>query len=365
MEPLVILGGTFDPIHNGHISLAKEAIRHFNVSKVLFLINKTPKGKSPTNSTDRLNMLSLALKDYPYFEISTIELESNKEFTYTSDTLKQLKRLYGDREIIFLIGADCVNDFEKWHNPLEIAQLSHLACFKRPGYQINEEICQKYNIELIESNELNIDSTSIRAGQSLETPKAVIDYIVGHELYFIPKVKSFYKEKRYLHALSVANVAYKIASANNLDAPKAYLAGLYHDIAKKMSDQECQNWMKGIYDEYLDYPSYTLHQFAGAAVAYKEFNIKDREILDAILYHTTGAAKMGRYDKIIYASDKIEPTRGYDSSEMIQKMLDDIDSGFECVLKENKKFIDAKGNLGKQTKLTDDCYKNYIKDKEN
>lgn len=76
-----------------------------------------------------------------------------------------------------------------------------------------------------------------------------------------------------------------------------------------------------MYDEYLNYPSYTLHQFAGAAIAYKEFNIRDSEILDAILYHTTGAPKMGKYDKIIYASDKIEPTRGYDSSEMINMML--------------------------------------------
>ena len=92
LEPIVILGGTFDPIHNGHISLAKEALRHFKGSKVLFLLTKNPKGKSPTEANDRLNMLKLALKDYPEFEISTIELESNKEFTYTLDTLIELKK---------------------------------------------------------------------------------------------------------------------------------------------------------------------------------------------------------------------------------------------------------------------------------
>lgn len=365
LEPIVILGGTFDPIHNGHISLAKEALRHFKVSKVLFLLTKNPKGKSPTEANDRLNMLKLALKDYPEFEISTIELESNKEFTYTLDTLIELKKIYSNREIIFLIGADCVNDFEKWHEPYKVSQLAHLVCFKRPGYKINKEIYQKYGIELVESNEVDADSTSIRLGKSLETPKEVIDYIVKNNLYFIPKVKEFYKEKRYIHALSVANVAYDIAKANGLDAPKAYLAGLYHDIAKKLSDEECKKWMEGMYDEYLNYPSYTLHQFAGAAIAYKEFNIRDREILDAILHHTTGAPKMGKYDKIIYASDKIEPTRGYDSSEMINMMLNDVDKGFAYVLKENKKFIDAKGHLGEQTKLTDECYNNYILEKEN
>ena len=103
LEPIVILGGTFDPIHNGHISLAKEALRHFKVSKVLFLLTKNPKGKSPTEANDRLNMLKLALKDYPEFEISTIELESNKEFTYTLDSLIELKKIYSNREIIFLI----------------------------------------------------------------------------------------------------------------------------------------------------------------------------------------------------------------------------------------------------------------------
>ena len=89
----IIFGGSFDPIHNGHIILAKTALKAINADKVVFLIAKNPRWKSKrTDDTHRFNMLSLAIKDYPNFEISRLELDSNEEVNYTFDTISRYKK---------------------------------------------------------------------------------------------------------------------------------------------------------------------------------------------------------------------------------------------------------------------------------
>ena len=186
-----------------------------------------------------------------------------------------------------------------------------------------------------------------------------MQYMIDHELYFIPKLKAFYQPQRFDHVVSTAQLAYAIAVSNQLSGAKAFLAGIFHDIAKDISEEESQR----LYQEYEPNPlpveKYALHQVVGTIVAKNEFNLDDEEVLEAIRYHTTGKAQMGAIAQIVYASDKIEPTRGYDSSNLIALCKQQYHEGFLAVLQENYRQIKKK-----QHKITNplvkECMQYYL-----
>jgi nicotinate-nucleotide adenylyltransferase len=137
------------------------------------------------------------------------------------------------------------------------------------------------------------------------------------------------------------------------------VAAILHDVAKDMDEEEARDLL----DEYetVNQPveSYALHQFVGAILARQEFNIKQEPILEAIRYHTTGKAQMGPLAQIIYAADKIEPTRGYDSSALIEACKKQYHEGFVQVLKEN--LIHLKKKKHKITNpLVKECMAYYL-----
>lgn len=171
-------------------------------------------------------------------------------------------------------------------------------------------------------------------------------------------------DKRVAHSISVANLAYKIALGNNLNDPfYYYLAGLFHDIAKGIDKKEAVKLMNLYYKEYLDLPAFSYHQFLGEYLTKKLIGIEDNAILDAIKFHCTGKANMTSLDKIIYASDKIDPLRGYDSSDMINSMLENHEKGFLYVLDENHKFLINKTNdlNSVNNRLSRECFEYYLK----
>ena len=120
--------------------------------------------------------------------------------------------------------------------------------------------------------------------------------------------------------------------------------------------------MAHYYPEYIDMPEFSYHQFVGAYIAKEEFGINDSYILNAIKYHATGRKHMTNLEKIIFASDKIEPTRPYDSSKLIEAMKNNYETGFIEVLKHNRDFLLDQGkNISNP--LTDECLEYYLKDK--
>ena len=138
------------------------------------------------------------------------------------------------------------------------------------------------------------------------------------------------KERRYLHSISVAKLAYEIAVSNNIENPwRYYIAGLLHDIGKDLPISEQKAIVEAHFKEYKDFPSQIIHQFVGRYLAEKDFGITDKDILEAIEYHTTGHPDMKSMAKVVYATDKIEPTRGFDGSELINNIKDGRGSPFK------------------------------------
>lgn len=171
--------------------------------------------------------------------------------------------------------------------------------------------------------------------------------------------------KRVEHSKSVANLCYKIALANKLNnSISFFIAGLLHDLAKGLDKDLMKSYMVKYFKEYLDMPKYAYHQFVATILVKELFNIDDAEILDAIEYHCTGKKDMSPLGKIVYASDKVDPLRGYDSSDMIKSLLSNYEDGFIYVLRENRDFIFKKINEKHSVDnwLTEECFKEYLGD---
>lgn len=356
----IIFGGSFDPIHNGHIELAKTALKAINADRVVFMLAKNPRWKeNVTPDIHRLNMLNIALKEYNNFEVSRIELELENEVTYTYETMLRFPKSE-DEEIFFLIGYDQLDKLDKWYKIDELSKLVRFICIKRPNYHLDNQNSIKYNCIIIDEEVSNMSSTSFRKLIDVDVPKEVLNYVVDNNLYFIPKIKSYISEKRFIHTISVASLAYHMAINNNISPSKAYIAGLLHDIGKYVEI----TIQKSIAEKYeLNYyqllPSELYHQYTSVEIAVNDFNINDDEILGAIQYHATGRPNMSKLAKIIYCSDKIDPSRGYNSQDMINECFKDIDSGFNYVLSENIKYFKLH-NINYDNPLTNACIKYYL-----
>lgn len=206
----------------------------------------------------------------------------------------------------------------------------------------------------------NLDAEKVYNLENLDIPKTAIDFIVKTNLYFMNKISPHYKEKRLKHAISVAETAYKIAVENKLEHKDYYyIAGLLHDIAKKIDKDDITiEYMEKYYRKHLNEPKWSYHQFIGGLLTKMLFPNVNDDIIDAIECHTTGKANMSTLAKILYASDKIEPLRGYDSSGFIKSMERDYNSGFIEVLSANREFneSDEEDDISELVKETNKYY---------
>ncbi len=365
MGNLIIFGGTFDPIHNGHLRLMMYASLKLNADVVL-VPAKSPRWKAPlTSSEHRLKMVKLALKNAPSGTIiSDFELKSKADINYTIDTVRYLKKKYKNDKLYLLIGVDQVNRFSEWKNAEELASLTRIIYIDRPGYKVDKKVVETYKMTSMEFyNSGEVSSTDVRELKSLDVPNEVLTYIEKHRLYFVNKIAMHIDEARLRHSIEVAHLAYLIAKKNQIDNPeRAYIAGILHDVGKSKDYIGVKGieFMKKHYPSYLTLPPFSFHQFIGEYIARTEFDIKDESILNAIKFHCTGNANMDEIAQIVYLSDKIEPTRGFDSSWLIASALKDYHQGFIDTLTDNKKYL-LKHNKDITNKLTDACFNMYLK----
>ena len=355
----VIFGGGFDPIHLGHLNMACAARDTLN-AQVIFVPAKVSIWKNDSISVEhKLEMLKLAIEGEKNFKIDTFELEQEEQ-TYSITTLKYFKKKYPKDQLYLLIGQDQANSFHLWKEADEIAKIAQIVYFSRPKYELNQNNVEHFKMLALEGKEVDVSSSDVRDLKSVLVPEKVLNYIEENNLYFINKIRGYIKESRFIHSLSVAHLAYRLAKKHNMDYQKAYIAGILHDIAKGVDKNESLDLMKKYYPDFVDIGAFAYHQFIGAKIAKEDFGVVDEEILNAIMYHTTGRKGMSSLEKLIYAVDKIDPTRDYDSSELIAAMENGVDEGFLIVLKANVDFLMSK-HASINNKLTEECSNFYLK----
>lgn len=196
---LGIMGGTFDPIHWGHLVTA-EATRHqFNLDTVLFIPAGQPphkEGRQVSSAEDRYLMTFLAITNNPIFHISRIEIDRPGE-SYTYDTIAKLRETYDLTELFFITGADAMREILTWHRAEELLRMCHFVAASRPGFTLSDymqqETLQKLeregSIHLIEVPAMAISSTDLRrrvtVGEPIKylVPENVENYIYKNRLY--------------------------------------------------------------------------------------------------------------------------------------------------------------------------------------
>lgn len=184
-----ILGGTFNPIHIGHLILAEEALVKLNLDKIVFVPTYIPPHKSVEGSVkpqDRLKMVELAIADNPKFELSRFEVESKKK-SYSVDTLKEFRRVNGDdAQLYFITGSDLLKDLFSWKNVNDIFKMSKFVVANRPGYPVTDV---PKEVETVVITPIEISSEDIRRrlkqGRSIRylVTDKVRGYIIERNLY--------------------------------------------------------------------------------------------------------------------------------------------------------------------------------------
>ena len=188
-----ILGGVFDPIHNGHL-IAAEAVKEWcNLCRVMFIPAHDPPHKRHPDiapAEARAEMVRRAIRDHPQFELSSVEL-LREGISYTADTLAELRRSLGQGTHLFLIiGADNVKEMPTWHRPERVLEMATVVVVSRPGVDLSQGDAELIRqMQFVDSPEIGISSTDIRRrlreGKSIRylVPREVEEYIHDHGLY--------------------------------------------------------------------------------------------------------------------------------------------------------------------------------------
>lgn len=199
MKKIGIMGGTFNPIHNGHLEMANKAYHQFALDEIWFMPTKNPPHKEidgNTSDKQRVEMISLAIQAYPHFALSTLELE-RVGMTYTKDTLEEVAKKYPENYFYFIIGSDSLLYIDKWMEAEKLLSMAHLL--SAPRYPSNpkednekKEFLERHfgaDIQFIDMKPVIVSSqqirNSIRKGEDISSflPKKVGDYIKENGLY--------------------------------------------------------------------------------------------------------------------------------------------------------------------------------------
>lgn len=188
-----VFGGSFDPIHNGHLAAASAVQQAMNLDRVLFV----PAGDQwqkhlSASAQDRLAMVAVAIDQHPGFEVSDVDVRRSGA-TYTVDTLKELQSQNPDSNLFFILGTDAAAGLQSWKSPVELLNLAEFVVVTRPGSDFSEPDFAVGRLTRFEFDALDLSSTSMRSklksGNTAtgEVPESVLDYIQEHNLYKEPR----------------------------------------------------------------------------------------------------------------------------------------------------------------------------------
>lgn len=354
MKKMGLFGGTFDPIHQGHIDMALQLADQLQLDGVLLMPTFVPPHKireSMAAAEHRLAMCRLAAEEYPQLLVSDLELQ-RQGASFTVDTLSALCDRYPDTEWYLITGADMFTTLRTWHRFEDVARMAALCTVPREGTDTAYLLEYAAALEgdgircyVDDQPVLDVSSTEIRqriaAGESTDgmLPSAVAEYIRTHQLYqqtegmhtqsrdeqFIAIIRSRLSDYRFRHSLCVAEEARRLAVRYRADPDKAYTAGILHDIMKDTATTAQQKILDnyGVELDNVEKHSTTLwHARTGAVFLRHILGIEDEEILQAVRYHTTGRAGMALLEKVLFVADFTSADRDYPDVDVMRRYAD-------------------------------------------
>ena len=385
---LAILGGSFNPVHLGHLFLADSVVTGLGYNRVILV----PAFQSPfkigadgAGPQDRMEMLAASIASDPRLTIEDCEIR-REGVSYTIDTLKDIiARYLPEGKPGLILGDDLASTFHQWRSPGEIAELADIIIARRvldtplapeggEEYACKEDIRARegagtfrYSYKALDNEIINVSSRQIRekisrgeawrylvpAGArciiedrglygftgtgSRENAAGVAESILMETVVRLENdVRAILSPGRFMHSRNTALLVWDLCRRFGLDPQKGYLAGIAHDMCKSLGEKELIRLARadgGSISKLEQRKPGLLHARAAAVQLRKKYGISDREILDAIRYHTTGVQDMGALAKVVYIADKIEVNRqGIDSKLREMRETADLDTLFTAVL---------------------------------
>jgi len=368
-----VLGGSFNPIHQGHLFIADKALTMLKLDRIIMI----PTYRSPfklsaedkdSSAEDRLAMLAAAVAGDSRIAIDDCEIR-REGVSYTVDTLEDIiERYVPTGKPYLIIGDDLAEDFLKWRNSERIFQLANLVIARR-----NNPSPAKYPFEFtpLYNDVMNVSSQMIRQMISKDkdwrslVPAGARAIIEDRKLFDYPGSSAASEDctmetimrietaarlslstTRFLHSRNTALLASDLCRRFGLDPMAGYLAGIAHDIAKELDGKQMRELVKNdglpITDIEKEKPNF-LHGRAAAVLLREHFDIHNKEVIDAVAFHTAGVKNMGPLCKIVYIADKTEPSRNNVDPE-IRKMCyeRDLDTVLFAVLKKTVVKLESK-----------------------
>lgn len=378
MKSVAILGGSFNPFHNGHAAMVEAAITQLNVDEIWLMPAKQPPHKPSygnVTDNDRISMLNAFAEYKTCLKVCDFELKMDG-FTYTAKTLCELKKIYPDNKFYFLMGGDSFINFYKWYKPETIVRHSNIVictredCDKEVINNAINSLKESIGGEYILLNFKNVDVSSSNIREMISNnedvssylPSEIYDYINNHSLYkghktqySLEQLESKMKESlslyRFTHVLGVKDTALRLADYYGCDSKKCAIAAILHDCAKELTPEQLknlcdQNGVSYTKEEVSDDKTTLslLHSKAGTILAKNLYYIDDKDILSAIFYHTVGKPDMSMIEKIIYVADYIEPGRTQSTipalDEIRELSFNDIDFAVYLIAKNTVDYLE-------------------------
>ena len=331
---VLVFGGSFDPVHKGHVSLFRRAMKVIapDVAHIVPAYHSPFKAKSPTPFRLRMKMLKLAFAGFgKNIVFDDYELKQGGK-TYTYQLVQYLKKRYNNPEIYLLVGTDCLNDLHNWKNPNYIFDNAVVVAGKRKGY--NENPAQ-FNHLFLPGFFPKLSSSRVRAhilacGDVPDTvPEAIAPTIRGNNLYGLDVhtwLKAHLKPNRYLHSKNVAEMAAALSDIYDVNVELAVKAGIMHDAGKGFSGPELIDFCKEhkikvpFFEDICRMEPSLLHSYVSAWLAQHEFGVTNKDVIRAIAEHTLGSLHMSTLSKILFVADISSKDRKYKDAFVIRNL---------------------------------------------
>lgn len=314
---ILIYGGSFDPVHKGHLALLSSAIKEIKPNKTyIFTSYHCPyKNRHATSYAIRKEMAQKVFSTLKNVVFDDFELKKKRK-VYTYETVKYIKKLYPNAQIFVLIGSDCLSTLHKWKHAHYSFKNATFVIGTRGGdvgaYKVD------FNHHFLKGVFPQFSSTDIRVNTMVHghAPKNILPQVssaINKNLLYGLNCHKFLKlrlkKPRYNHVISVCKEAVLLAKTFGCDIERAALAGLLHDAGKSMSKDEMVAYanknkikVQNFKDICKNAPA-LLHAEISAHIAHTVFGVQDRGVLNAISRHTLGAKKMSTLDKILMIAD--------------------------------------------------------------
>lgn len=352
MKKMGLFGGTFDPIHKGHISMALRLAESLGLEGVVLMPTFVPPHKikqDMASAEHRLAMCRLAAQESHLLSVSDLELKRGGA-SFTVDTLTALCEQYPDTQWHLLVGADMFTTLRTWHRFRDIASMAVLCTIARDGTDTAKLTAYAEELEA-EGVRCHVDTLPVEPYSSTQVREriaigasvsdlvgdAVAEYIQRNGLYrqggdmhcrtadeqYIEIIRCRLSDYRFHHSLCVAEEAKRLATLYGADPDKAYTAGILHDVMKD-TDKDAQLQILRDFGIRLDaveqYTPMLWHARSGEVFLRHVLGVTDEDILSAIRYHTTGRAGMSRLEQVVFTADFTSADRDYPDVAVIREL---------------------------------------------